>query len=233
MVTAGKGDVSEVICQIRCRDEKDTASAFLVAHVTLAQEAQNKYGTNEPVIDSMLRNIISGLALPQYMRPSVVVALPSMPLNRHGKVDRKLLPISPLKKAAEPLKSSPCFIQGRSAQFQNETQEIWRDILGDLIDNQELEEGSDVFLIGGNSLLLIKVQSKIKERTRHDIPLVKLFKASPLSKMADILHDNQQYDNKEKPMRSQSEGKMKKIWLSVHSDIATEDIITSDADFFS
>lgn len=111
-------------------------------------------------------------------------------------------------------------------------EKIWRDILGDLIDGQKLEEGSDFFLVGGNSLLLIKVQSKIKERTRHDIPLTKLFEASTLGKMAAILGDNQQYDNQEQPMRSTNERKMKQIWLSVLSDIVTGDIITSDADFF-
>lgn len=232
MVTAGKGDILEAVCHIRSHNEKDAASAFLVAHVTLAQEVQNKYGTNGPVIDSILRNVVSGLVLPQYMRPSFVVALPSMPLNHHGKVDRKFLSTSPLKKTAEALKPSPRFVQGRSAQFQNEMEEIWRDALGDLVDNQKLEEGSDFFLIGGNSLLLIKVQSKIKERTRHDIPLVKLFEASTLGKMAAMLHDSQQDNDKEQPLRTSSEGKMKQIWLSVLSDLATEDIITSDADFF-
>lgn len=232
MVAAGQGNVSEAVCHIRCHDEKDAASAFLAAHVTLPQEIQKKYGTNGPVIDSMLRNIVSSLALPQYMRPSVVVALPFIPLNHHGKVDRKLLSKSPLKKAAEPPKSSPRFIQSRSAQFQNEMAAIWKDILGDLIDGQKLEEGSDFFLVGGNSLLLIKVQSKIKERTRHDIPLAKLFEASTLGKMAAILRDNQQYDNKEQPVRSPNEGKMKQIWLSVLGDIVSEDVITSDADFF-
>ncbi|KAH8122417.1 acetyl-CoA synthetase-like protein [Trichoderma asperelloides] len=232
MVAAGQGGISEAVCHIRCRDEKDAASAFLVAHVTLPQEIQKKYGTNGPVIDSMLRNIVSSLALPQYMRPSVVVALQFLPLNHHGKVDRKLLSKSPLKMAAEPPKSSPRFIQSRSPQFQNEMAAIWRDILGDLIDGQKLEEGSDFFLVGGNSLLLIKVQSKIKERTRHDIPLAKLFGAGTLGKMAAILRDNQQYDNKEQPVGSPNEGKMKQIWLSVLGDIVSEDVITSDADFF-
>lgn len=232
IVAAGQGDISEAVCHIRCRDEKDAASAFLVAHVTLPQEIQKKYGTNGPVIDSMLRNIVSSLALPQYMRPSVVVALQFVPLNHHGKVDRKLLSKSPLKMAAEPPKSSPRFIQSRSPQFQNEMAAIWRDILGDLIDGQKLEEGSDFFLVGGNSLLLIKVQSKIKERTRHDIPLAKLFEAGTLGKMAAILRDNQQYDNKEQPVGSPNEGKMKQIWLSVLGDIVSEDVITSDADFF-
>lgn len=232
MVKAGKGDISEAVCHVRSHNEKDAASAFLVAHVTLAQEVQNKYGTNGPVVDSMLRNVVSGLALPQYMRPSVVVALPSMPLNHHGKVDRKFLSTSPLKKTAEPPKLSPHSAPGRSAQSQNEMERIWRDTLGDLIDNQKLEEGTDFFLVGGNSLLLIKVQSKIKERTRHDIPLVKLFEASTLGRMAAMLHDNHQIDHNEQPLGSPSEGKMKQIWLSVLRDIATEDIMTTDADFF-
>lgn len=126
MLAAGKGDILEAVSHTRYRDQRDNASAYLVAHVVLAQEIQKKYGTNGPVIDSMLRNIISNLAFPQYMCPSVVVSLPSMPLNHHGKVDRTFLSKSPLRGAAEPVKVVSHSAQDQRIQFQHEIEHIGR-----------------------------------------------------------------------------------------------------------
>ncbi|KAK4060435.1 uncharacterized protein Triagg1_10796 [Trichoderma aggressivum f. europaeum] len=227
----GKGDISEAIAHIRHQNDRDAASAFLVAHVVLATEIQQRYGTNGPVIDSMLRNVISNLALPQYMRPSIVVSLPSMPLNHHGKIDRKLLSKSPLKNPAEVSKTLPSPEQNRSTQFLHDIEDIWRDALGDLVAGQALEKNSDFFLVGGNSLLLIKVQNKINERTGQNIPLVNLFEASTLGKMASLLVENGEH-YRERPTRTSTGDKMKQIWVSVLGGIVTEDDIGFDSDFF-
>ncbi|PNP53914.1 hypothetical protein THARTR1_05694 [Trichoderma harzianum] len=224
MLAVGKGDISEAIAHIRHKTDKDAASALLVAHVVLATDIQQKYGTNGPIIDSMLRNMISGLALPQYMRPSIVVSLPSMPLNHHGKIDRKLLSKSPLKKIAEVSEVLPSPGQNRSTQFLRDVEEIWRETLGDLVAGQALEENSDFFLVGGNSLLLMKVQNKINERIGRNIPLVNLFEASTMGKMATILVDNHEHHG-ERPTRTSTRDKMKQIWVSVLSGIVTVDDI--------
>ncbi|OPB42740.1 non-ribosomal peptide synthetase [Trichoderma guizhouense] len=232
MLAVGKGDILEAIAHIRHQNDKDAASAFLVAHVVLATEIQQKYGTNGPVIDSMLRTMISNLALPQYMRPSIVVSLPSMPLNHHGKVDRKLLSKSPLKKTAEISKALPSPRRNTNTQFLRDIEEIWRDALGDLVAGQALDENSDFFLVGGNSLLLIKVQNKIHEQIGQNIPLVNLFEASTMGKMATILVENHQGHSRERPTKTSTRDKMKQIWVSVLVGIVTEDDIGLDSDFF-
>ncbi|KAL7912441.1 non-ribosomal peptide synthetase [Trichoderma velutinum] len=231
MLAVGKGDILEAIAHIRHQNEKDAASAFLVAHVVLASEIQQKYGINGPIIDSMLRNMISNLALPQYMRPSIVVSLPSMPLNHHGKVDRKYLSQSPIKKTADVLKAIHSPERNRSTQFLRDIEEIWRDVLGDLVAGQALDENSDFFLVGGNSLLLIKVQNKINERIGRNIPLVNLFEASTMERMATILVENRKH-YKERPTRNSTSDKMKQIWVSVLGGIVTEDDIGFESDFF-
>ncbi len=242
MVAAGRGDILEAVAHIRHRDAADASSAFLVAHVVLAPECQRKHGTNGPAVDNMLRSVVSGLPLPQYMRPSVVVSLPSMPLNHHGKVDRKFLSKSSLRKPAEPPKTLPQSTQNRNTPFVHEIERIWREVLGDLINGQTLDENSDFFLIGGNSLLLIKVQSKIKERIRHNIPLVDLFEASTLGKMAALVSGNHQnsddrqegsrQNNEDRGKNGSSQDKMKHIWLSVLGDLTTEESLRPDSDFF-
>ncbi|KAL7929176.1 hypothetical protein V8C35DRAFT_331857 [Trichoderma chlorosporum] len=231
MVAVGKGSISEAVAHIRHQNGEDAASAFLVIHVVLAAETQKKYGINGPVIDNMLQNMVSDLPLPQYMRPSVVVSLPHLPLNHHGKVDRKFLSKSPLTKVAEPLRLSPNAIHDRSPRIKRGVEEIWRSILGDIVAGQNLDANSDFFLVGGNSLLLIKVQSRVKERFGQDIPLVKLFEASTLGKMSDILVENRQHYREGQEVAS-TENKMKEIWLSVLGEAVRKDKICPESDFF-
>jgi len=268
LVAAGGNEIQEAVCHIRRRDETDAASAILVAHVVLGPEAQRKYGgTNGPAVDSRMREIVSGLALPQYMRPSVTVSLPSMPLNHHGKVDRKFLSKAPLRNVKMPNEASapkkpksrslPPPTQNQTPSQEttgrvetqtpsvNEMEQIWRDVLGDLLSpDQKLDQNSDFFLVGGSSLLLIKVRGKIKERTGQEIPLVNLFEHSTLGKMAAILSARNttvsrqpQYDEgdqgpKAEKQSESSQDKMKHIWLSVLGDLVTAEQIGPQSDFF-
>ncbi|KAM7207912.1 non-ribosomal peptide synthetase [Naviculisporaceae sp. PSN 640] len=272
LLAAGRGDISEAVCHVRRRDEKDAGSAFLVAHVVLGPDAIKRYGaTAGPTVDKMLRQIVSKLELPQYMRPSVVVPLPAMPLSHHGKVDRKRLAQSPLRdlpqiqgtKAQPPqkIKYSPplpnqnlregsrSIIPGTLPKAPLRLiEDIWRSVLGDLLQpDQNLDHDSDFFLVGGSSLLLINVKAKIRDTTGYDVPLAKLFEGSTLGKMADILgniHDNAQpwqQGGAERPIvRHNAEGydigareKMKRIWLLVLGDVvASEQDIGPESDFF-
>ncbi|KAK4177135.1 putative hybrid NRPS/PKS enzyme [Triangularia setosa] len=267
LVTAGNGDILEAVCHIRHGgDEKDAASAFLVAHVVLSSEAQRRYGITGAAVDSRLREIVTHLAtLPQYMRPSVVVSLPSMPLSYHGKVDRKFLSKAPLKgeesripstnprrpetrtKNPEKTLKLPGETKSIGQRSSNgravttsllrDMEEIWREVLGDIVSRSQLDQNSDFFLVGGNSLLLIKVKSKIKERTGHDIPLLDLFQGSTLGKMAAVIPTMavatpQAQQPAKAEHRSDTQEKMKQIWVSVLGAIVDENTVGPDSDFF-
>ncbi|KAM7221976.1 non-ribosomal peptide synthetase [Rhypophila decipiens] len=252
MVNAGKGAILEAVCHVRRQDERDAGSAFLVAHVVLGSGVLKTYGSaTGPAVDNMLRKTLSDLALPQYMRPSVVVPLPSMPLSHHGKVDRKLLANLPLREEAPrragnasqglqkitpiPLpteetisKTGLSIPRGNVSRASLRLMEgVWREVLGDLVHpDQKLEPGIDFFLAGGSSLLLINVKGKIRERTGYDVPLARLFEESTLERMASTL-ENLVRDG----LRTLD--KMKKIWLSVLGNIvSSEQDIGPESDFF-
>ncbi|KAK0726293.1 hypothetical protein B0T21DRAFT_403405 [Apiosordaria backusii] len=261
MVAAGKGDILEAVCHVRHRgdDDKDAASAFLVAHVVLSLEAQRRYGgITGPAVDKRLRDVAADLTtLPQYMRPSVVVSLASIPLSHHGKVDRKFLSKAPLD-WKEPTPSPPVQkVSTKSEMLKTATQvprsggiavspflpemeEIWRKVLGDVVAGQRLDPNSDFFLVGGNSLLLIKMKSEIKERTGHDIPLLTLFQGSTLGKMAAAVPlpalavtTYQVLQKAKLEQKSGTQDNMKKIWLSVVGDIVDPSTMGPECDFFS
>lgn len=267
MVFAGKGDIVEAVCHVRHRgDDKDAATAFLVSHVILSSEVQRRYGgATGPGVDKRLKEIVSDLTtLPQYMRPSVVVALSAMPLSHHGKVDRKFLSRAPLTSEGgtipvpntarpstgarishnTPLMTShktatPKLASGEpgAGSFLPEMKAIWREVLGELVTGQQLDPNSDFFLVGGNSLLLINVKNKIKERTGHNIQLANLFQDSTLGKMAAVVPIRTAHALRVQPpakteQKSNTQDKMKQIWASVLGGLVDGKTIGPDTDFF-
>ncbi|KAK4199185.1 putative hybrid NRPS/PKS enzyme [Triangularia verruculosa] len=265
MVAAGKGDIMEVVCHVRHRgDEKDAASAFLVAHVVLSHQAQQIYGgITGAAVDKRLREIVADLSnLPQYMRPALVVSLLSMPLSHHGKIDRRALSKAPLNSGESTASTGNSQLPAKrlatnmptpknsmatsphsasesvaSTPFLREMEEIWREVLGNLVSKSQLDQNSDFFLAGGNSLLLINVKNKIKERTKHDIPLLDLLQGTTLGKMAAavastaaVTPEAPRSANSERS--SNSNDKMKQIWASVLGRIADANTIGPDSDFF-
>ncbi|KAK4193690.1 putative hybrid NRPS/PKS enzyme [Podospora australis] len=257
LVAAGEGDIGEAVCHVRHRGdddhEKNPSTAFLVAHVVPAPEMQNKYGTHtsSPAAQKRLQEIVSGLesTLPQYMCPSVVVPVPSLPLSHHGKVDRRYLSTMPLRTEEPKIKTTlPRQNSSTSSvpSFISELEEIWREVLGDLIsESQKLDRDSNFFLLGGNSLLLIKVKSKIKERTGREVPLFKLFEHSSLEKMAaavaPINAPAGEPLNTPAPIPTatihdtitSTQEKLKRIWISVlGSTVSDPSAIGPESDFF-
>ncbi|KAK4458141.1 putative hybrid NRPS/PKS enzyme [Cladorrhinum samala] len=234
LVASGRGDILEAVCHVRQRDGKkkdDGSSAILVAHVVL------KPGILDP--DSSLRELADSQSLaglPQYMRPSVIIPLPFMPLSHHGKVDRKLLSKMPLKTQERTRTENTSL---------GEMEAIWREVLVDIVSpSQRLDQNSDFFLVGGNSLLLIHVKNKIKERTGRDISLPSLFEGSTLGKMTATVgagvatssstSTSTSISTNTTKTNNETQARMKKIWLSVLGDIIPGDpnTIGPDSDFF-
>jgi nonribosomal peptide synthetase DhbF len=96
--------------------------------------------------------------LPDFMVPSLVVALDSMPLTPNGKIDRKALP--------DPFKTSRCVATEREAPapgIEQKMADIWSSILGvDAIDAED-----NFFELGGHSLLSLRVAQAVEKETGY------------------------------------------------------------------
>ena len=76
--------ISEVVVTGIKRENRDTALvAYIVSH--------KENATDVEALSEFLKN-----ELPGYMVPSIIMPLETFPLNAHGKVDRKMLPLPPL-----------------------------------------------------------------------------------------------------------------------------------------
>ncbi|MEG1039170.1 MAG: amino acid adenylation domain-containing protein [Pseudomonas sp.] len=101
--------------------------------------------------------------LPDYMLPSQVLALPALPLNRNGKLDRKALP------APEPM------VAGNSEPLRGELEQrigqIWQQVLR----VEGLGREDNFFELGGHSLLATQIVSQLRQQLGLSVPLRSLF----------------------------------------------------------
>jgi hybrid polyketide synthase/nonribosomal peptide synthetase ACE1 len=148
---------------------------ILIAHVIFAR-AQRPQDTT-----IYLAKLLADLPLPAYMIPIMAIPVESFPKNLHGKKDRSAI-------ARLPLPQNLTTSSNDSAELTSVEQklaETWREILpAEFSDLFSIESNTDFFAVGGNSLLLVKLQSCIRDAFNVSIPLLELFDVSSLSKMA-------------------------------------------------
>lgn len=118
--------------------------------------------------------------LPNYMIPAYSIQLQSMPLSPSGKVDRKALP--------EPDVHSFTNRIAPSGKGEHELLSIWREVLG----FEDIGVTDDFFLLGGHSLKLFALASKIREHFGVQIPLKDLFQLPTIREQARIVTEERQ-----------------------------------------
>jgi len=106
-------------------------------------------------------------SLPEYMVPTAFVFLESFPLTPNGKVDRKALP------APDGIRPE---LESAFVAPQNEVERtvagVWKEVLG----VEKVGVDDNFFDLGGHSLLLVQVQSKLQNKFKRDLSIVELFK---------------------------------------------------------
>lgn len=118
--------------------------------------------------------------LPSYMAPTVYVRLDTLPLSVNGKVDRKALP-SPQRAAASLTAMSVSATESGLAQ---RICSVWREVM-----NLEQVHATDNFFdLGGTSVDMIKIHTKLQPHLPKEISLLDMFFAFPtIAVLADHL----------------------------------------------
>lgn len=112
--------------------------------------------------------------LPDYMVPSAFVLLERLPLTGNGKVDRRALPPPGVDRHV-----AARFVEPRSPA-ETAVAEVWREVLG----LAQIGVDDNFFDLGGHSLLLAKVHSRLNERFGVDVSIVELFRHSTIATLA-------------------------------------------------
>jgi amino acid adenylation domain-containing protein/non-ribosomal peptide synthase protein (TIGR01720 family) len=135
-------------CVVVARPD-DAGHKRLVAYTVPAATAG---GAAADVTAARLRDFL-GRTLPDYMVPSVFVALDGLPLNANGKVDRRALPDPGTRPGAQPGYVPP------EGQVQRTLAGIWAEVLG----LDRVGAADNFFELGGDSILSIQVVSRARQ----------------------------------------------------------------------
>jgi acyl carrier protein len=111
-------------------------------------------------------------SLPEYMLPSVLAELPSLPRTPNGKLDRKALPSVEAQSTGE---GTP----PRTAT-ERALAPLWADVLG----LGTVSISDDFFELGGHSLLATKLMARVRSELGLELPLRAFFEAPTLEAFA-------------------------------------------------
>lgn len=171
IVQAANGALSDAVVGVR----GEGAARFLVAHVvfSLAHSADQR--------PDFLRNLRASLAVPNYMRPALLVELESLPTGRHAKVDRAALASMALPSNVGGMRSTAALTVREQELWQ-----LWRDVLPEeAIADLTPDAETDFIGVGGNSILIVQLHALLQESIGRRMPLVDLFESTTLCEMAD------------------------------------------------
>ncbi|HSF40712.1 MAG TPA: amino acid adenylation domain-containing protein, partial [Thermoanaerobaculia bacterium] len=139
---------------------------------------------NDPLRGRLVRRLVPELRrflrgeLPEYMVPSAFVVLDTLPLTRHGKVDRAALPAPDWHEGAP----ATAFAAPR-----NPTEEalarIWSDLLG--VETAGIHD--NFFELGGHSLLATQLVSRVRDVLGVELPVARLFEHPTPAGLAEHL----------------------------------------------
>jgi amino acid adenylation domain-containing protein len=113
-----------------------------------------------------------GRSLPEYMVPSTVMALTSLPLNPNGKVDRKALP--------EPEPAAMREYEAPQGVIEEALAAVWADVLG----MERVGRQDSFFELGGHSLAVMELAALMRQRHGIELPLRAVFDTPTLAHLA-------------------------------------------------
>ncbi|MGD2085113.1 MAG: amino acid adenylation domain-containing protein [Candidatus Aminicenantes bacterium] len=180
-------ELDEIEMQLLNHSEIDEASV-------IAKESFSRNGSYESGEQLICAYIVSGKdfqaaelreylqkKLPGYMIPSCFFQVDHLPRVSNGKVDRKALDFIGKRLGTGVEYAAP------GDDIEKMVAEIWMDILN----SEKVGIHDNFFDIGGNSMHILRVNSKLKEAFKRDIPVVIMFRYPTIGSLAEYLRQGE------------------------------------------
>jgi amino acid adenylation domain-containing protein len=149
--------------------EDTSGDRRLVAYYTVTQEGQP-----ESLMAGVLRAHLAA-SLPQYMVPGAFVQLPQLPLTPNGKVDRKSLP-------------APQYTSASYRSARTPLEEILSTLFAEVLQQERVGIDDNFFTLGGTSLSIIRLTSRIHAALGARIPVHALFQAPTVALLGEYFN---------------------------------------------
>jgi amino acid adenylation domain-containing protein/non-ribosomal peptide synthase protein (TIGR01720 family) len=164
----------------------------LVAYIT-----QDSEMSNEQISDELSRFLQQ--KLPSYMLPSQYIILQSIPLTANGKIDRKSLPLPTSISQDNDCYSAPV------NDTETELCRVWSELFN--IPADTIGTQSNFFKLGGNSLIVVKLLTKIRVVFELNLSIQTIFEIPLLADLAthiQALNNNYFDSNDEEDVETES-----------------------------
>jgi amino acid adenylation domain-containing protein len=170
------------------RIEPEEIEAALLEHpevlgaaVRAWPDASGHFGLTAYVVSPTRPSIRAFLdkKLPEHMVPPRVIWLEALPLTPNGKVDRNRLP-QPDPEEHRTLSPAP------SSEMERKLAAVWESVL----DRKSIGIRDDFFDLGGHSLLVAKLLSRVEQAFGVRLPMASLFEAPTLQEFAVLLRNS-------------------------------------------
>jgi amino acid adenylation domain-containing protein len=125
--------------------------------------------------DDELRRFAAG-RLPEFMVPSVFMALERLPVTAGGRVDRALLP-------------EPEFGDERYRAPRNRTERVLAEAFAEVLELDRVGIDDDFFDLGGNSLRAIRLVGLIRAELNQEVSIRTLFAVRTIAGLSDMWKD--------------------------------------------
>jgi amino acid adenylation domain-containing protein len=113
--------------------------------------------------------------LPEYMVPSAIMRLESLPLSANGKLDRKALPTPD---------AEPGFTSSYTAP-RNETENVLARIWAEVLHRKDIGIHENFFEMGGHSLSATLATARARATLKIDLPLRALYESPTVARLAE------------------------------------------------
>jgi amino acid adenylation domain-containing protein len=160
---------AEVREAVVCLREDRPGDQRLVAYVVAERGAA-------PAAEELRR--FAGEKLPAFMVPSNFVFLEALPLAPNGKLDRRALP----PPAADGAGDAQTYVAPRD-EVERALVKLWEEIL----DVRPVGVADDFFLLGGHSVLALRVVGQINKLFGKEVPLATMIQAGTIENLARML----------------------------------------------
>lgn len=117
------------------------------------------------------------LKLPNYMVPTHIIELSKFPLSRNGKINKKALPDPDKFSVKKTNYEKP------KSHIEVVLTEIWEELL----QIRQISVTDDFFLLGGNSLLAVRLVAKIKNSFNKEFPINLIFESPTIRSLSSKL----------------------------------------------
>lgn len=173
LITASDGMLTEAVVSVRGGAAQ--TSEILTVHVKINPDH------TEEVDEQWLKTLPSLLPLPRYMWPATVIPLDNLPRTTSGKLDRRAIESLELPKVLRSLDGNTSSLTGVEDRLLRE----WKAVIpGHIIQLHRLDSKTDFFQVGGTSILLLELQSRIQSSFGCRLPLFQMSESSTLGAMS-------------------------------------------------